>query len=213
MASTPDSRPSAAASAQTRDWPAYYDAMSGKPPRDTLLKALDLFEAQAAAPGERLALDLGCGQGRDTIEMLGRGWRVVALDSHPEGIQRMLAGEVPNRERLEARVEALERAVLPAATLVNASFTLPFVPPAAFGEVWGRIVASLPLGGRFSGQLFGDRDDWAVIEDRTHLTRNAAIALFDRFVLEWFVEEDRPSTDPGLHKHWHLFHIVARKRG
>ena len=57
------------------------------------------------------------------------------------------------------------------------------------------------------------RDDWAIIEDRTHLTRAETLGLFDQYILEHFEEEDRPSSHGGEHhKHWHVFHIVARKR-
>src|ERR1044071_880846 len=46
----------------------------------------------------RLAVDLGCGDGRCAVEMLRQGWRVVAVDSEPEGIAR-LVGRVPEEAR------------------------------------------------------------------------------------------------------------------
>ena len=53
-------------------WAAYYDKLRDRPPRRTLLTALDRF---GATPADALAIDLGCGDGRDVIEMLRRGWR------------------------------------------------------------------------------------------------------------------------------------------
>src|SRR5579862_1586306 len=78
------------------DWPAYFDAVAGLPARETLVYALARFEgdshAELAEGAEEgmLAVDLGCGDGRDAVEMLSRGWRVVAVDSEAEGIARLM---------------------------------------------------------------------------------------------------------------------------
>jgi len=239
---------SAQASAATRDWPAYYDAVAGKGPRETLLDALGRFEKEwgsgedtgerpvplatgeedtgerpvplggQAAEGLPLAIDLGCGEGRDTVELLARGWRVLATDAHPDGIarlrQRPECREAESDGRLDIVKASYQETDLPPCRFLNASFSLPFCPPDQFEHLWRRIVASVEPGGRFAGQLFGDRDTWAVLEDRTHLPRSRALALLDdSWVLEHFAEEERPGEDAsGFHKHWHVFHIVARKR-
>jgi hypothetical protein len=97
--------------------------------------------------------------------------------------------------------------------LVNSSFALPFCPPERFGDVWSRVLSSLSAGGRFAGQLFGDRDGWRQSDEMTFLTRDAAEHLFDGFELERFDElEQDGQTAVGEPKHWHLFHVVARRR-
>ena len=85
-------------------WGRYFD-LAGDDPRPTLLDALDRF----AAPG--LAVDLGAGTGRDTAELLRRGWSVIAIDGEPEAIERLhaLVGG-PSRARLETRVGRFEEA-------------------------------------------------------------------------------------------------------
>lgn len=205
--------------AERRDWPAYFDRMEGKPPRATLLQALDRFGPidPSDAP---LAVDLGCGSGQDAAAILQRGWRLWATDDNAEGLRRLQARPVCAEAiavgRLSVHRSAFEAVSIPAASLVNASFSLPFCPPDAFPALWAKIDAALAAGGpgaRFSGQFFGDRDGWATLEDRTHLTRAETLALFDQYVLEHFEEEDRPSKQAGdTHKHWHVFHVVARKR-
>src|SRR6266480_3626651 len=66
--------------AMSTTWTRYYDA-AGEQPRETLLFALDRFDAEAGAEvGGLFAVDLGCGTGRDSIELLRRGWRVLAID-------------------------------------------------------------------------------------------------------------------------------------
>ncbi len=79
-------------------WAAYYRNTEGRPPRPTLLFALDRF----AAPG--FAVDLGCGEGRDTIELLRRGWSVQAIDSEPTAIAGLTArADLPPKSRLRPR--------------------------------------------------------------------------------------------------------------
>jgi SAM-dependent methyltransferase len=195
------------------DWTRYYEA-TGTEPRPTLLEALHRFDEEE--PGQRFAVDLGCGSGRDTVELLRRGWNVLALDATDEAIERLLAREdrtEDERGRLEVRIARFENADWPAADLVNSSFALPFCPPADFPAVWERIERSLQGGGRFSGQLFGDRDGWSGEDDMTFHSRTEVEALLSHFDVERLdeVEEDG-ETAVGAEKHWHLFHVVARRR-
>lgn len=195
------------------DWSAYYQAVDGRPPRNTLLEALERFEAENEPKQSRLAVDLGCGEGRDTIELLRRGWQVLGIDAQEEAIARLLSRRDLNSERLETRVSRFEDLTLPESVdLINASFSLPFCPPEYFPNLWQKIVNSLRSGGRFSGQLFGDRDTWAVYTSMNHHTLDQVKGLLQPFELEIFEEEDHPGkTALGEQKHWHIFQIVARK--
>jgi len=207
-------------------WTRYYDAAGGQP-RETLLLALDLHERDVNPDGRSpFAVDLGCGTGRDTAELLRRGWHVLAIDSEPVAIDRLVraAAHGESARRLETQVARFEDASWPTADLVNSSFALPFCPPDRFGEVWARIVTSLAPGGRFCGQLFGDRDEWASPSRASARdwesppgisfhSREEVHSLLGDFDVEQLdeVEEDG-TTAVGDPKHWHLFHIVARRR-
>jgi len=96
--------------------------------------------------------------------------------------------------------------------LVNASYALPLAQPEGFDALWTRIVDSLRPDGRFSGQLFGVNDDWArsgvVVKSRAEV--EAMLAPFEIERLQEFDGED--TTAIGSRKHWHVFHVVARKR-
>ena len=122
-----------------------------------------------------------------------------------------LRAAVGDDDRLETHVTPFEDAALPACDLVNASYSLPFC--ARFDELWERIGAALRPGGRFSGQLFGDRDGWAPDPGITFLTRTEVEELLGAYDVERLdeVEEDS-KTALGNPKHWHLFHIVVRRR-
>lgn len=186
------------------DWAAYYDA-TGDEPRATLLDAVDRFEQ----PG--LAIDLGSGTGRDTVELVRRGWHVIAIDGEPEAMARLAARPDLDQSLVTTEVARFEDATWPAADLVNSSFSLPFVPVEDFGAVWSRIVGSLRPGGRFCGQLFGDRDTWAS-EGVTCFTRAEVDALLSGLSVETLDEEEQDSEDAlGNPKHWHVFHVVACK--
>ena len=200
-----------------RDWPAYFDVVAGKPPRDTLIAALEAFGREGAHGSESratrpLAIDLGCGEGRDTAELLARGWRVLAIDGHPDAIRRLEARDLPHRDRQEVRYAPFEGLTLPSATLINASFALPFCPPDHFDALWRTIRAALLPGARFAGQLFGDRDDWASIPDRSHQTLAQVGALLDGLEVEQCIEQEDDGKDALENpKHWHRFDIVARR--
>ncbi len=211
--------------AAQRDWPSYFDKVAGKPSRETLVAALDAFEregvpsAQGSASCDKdqqppLAIDLGCGEGRDTAELLRRGWRVLAIDGHPDGLRRLRERDLEHRDRLEILHAPFEGLDLPRATLINASFCLPFCPPDHFANLWQTIVNAIEPGGRFAGQLFGDRDDWASIPDRSHQTRAEAEALLAAdFTIELFQEVEADGKDVLENpKHWHRFDIVATRQ-
>jgi tellurite methyltransferase len=209
----PPARPAPCAAA-SRDWPEYFRAVAGKAARETLLLALDAFGREGLAGPDRFAVDLGCGEGRDAAERVRRGWRVLAIDSHPMALDLLRSRrDVPDWSRVETRLAAFEGLALPPARLVNASFSLPFCLPGHADALWTRIVGALPPGGRFAGQLFGERDDWAGLPDRWHLTRAQVERRLEPFHVEMLTEEENDARDAQEHpKHWHVFHIVARKR-
>jgi SAM-dependent methyltransferase len=191
----------------------YYESVEGRPPRPTLLFALDRWQAEHIHARGGFAVDLGCGAGRDTFELLRRGFRVRAIDPEPEAIAALTARtDLPNRELLEPVCARMEDAELPACDIVNASFSLPLCPPDRFPQLWSWIVTSLQPGGRFAGQFYGPEDEWAN-PGLTIVTREELDALLVPFDVELLEEIKRVSeTGKGKMKRWHLFNIAARKR-
>ena len=192
-------------------WATYYEKLRERPPRRTLITALDRFGPAAAGS---LAVDLGCGDGRDVIEMLRRGWRVVAVDSEPAALKALQTRPLPDGYELTAIQARFEDVPLPLGlSLVNSSFAMPLCPSESFHRLWERIREALPPGGRFSGQWYGPRDTWAGRDGMTFVSRDEATRLLDGLELEMFEEEEDDGVTPrGNAKHWHIFHIVARKK-
>ena len=192
------------------DWIGYYDAQGEREPRDLLLRALASFEREGRTG---TAVDLGCGTGADTAELIARGWDVVAIDRQEEAIRRLREKIDPRTvSHLRTVVSKMEDVTFPPADLVFASYSLPFCPPDAFPALWERLRSCLRPGGRFAGEPFGDRDSWASDAEMTFLDVASARELFDGMELESFEEEE--SEDEGWGdeiKHWHVFHAIARR--
>ena len=190
-----------------RDWKAYYNAVANRPPRKTVLTALAAFKK----PG--MAIDLGCGDGRDTVEILRQNWKVLAIDKEPEAIARLQARPNIKPRSLTTQIVSFEQLQLPKhINLINASFCLPFCSPEAFPSLWNQIFNSLVVGGRFCGHLFGERDSWGNNELISTFTRPQIETLLQSYAIELLEEEEHSGSTPlGEDRYWHIFHIVARK--
>jgi len=196
---------------EVQDWPGYFGSVLGQGARETLVAALDAFAREGFTGG--FAVDLAAGEGRDTLELLERGWRVLATDGHPDAFSHLWP-RVPDaaKARLTTVVASFAETQVPCCDLVNASYALPFCEPRHFPGLWRRIVASIRPGGRFAGQFFGNRDSWASRQDRMHHSRDEVLKLLEGFQIEMLDEEEEDDTPEVRHpKHWHLFHVVARR--
>ncbi|MGA7923902.1 MAG: class I SAM-dependent methyltransferase [Thermoplasmata archaeon] len=196
----------------TPRWAAYYRWTASRPPRELLLRTLTHIDWEGRTRRRRRAIDLGFGAGTDTLELLRRGWIVLAIDGQRTAAN-LLARRVPARLRpqLTSLVAPMEGIELPAADLIYASYSLPFCPPDSFSDLWRTIGHALRPGGHFAGQLFGDRDEWYGhrpmtfhnIREVQRLTRGFKVEL-----LRETVEEGQSFEGP---KHWHFFDVILEK--
>ena len=194
-------------------WPDYYDVTAERPSWTTTRTAADAF-GEHPPEGPRLAVDLGCGAGRDTRELLRRGWRVLATDMTPEGPETLwrLTPEA-DRGRLETEVSRLQDFEIPACDLLNANLILPFQPAQDYAETWALILAAIPIGGRFSGMLFAEHDDAADEPDMTCPPVATIRGYLAGFELEhWVEKEEDGQTALGDDHHFHLVEVVAVRR-
>jgi cyclopropane fatty-acyl-phospholipid synthase-like methyltransferase len=145
-------------------WNEYNKNTANNPPRKLCQEAVGLVEHKD------FALDVGAGALNDTKYLLSLGFTVKAVDYNPS--VHNLATDI-NSQRLSVEVSSLEDYNPPKNTFnyINAMFTLPFVKPEYFKEVFGRLYESLADNGIMAFQLFGDKDQWADTtgEDRFHV--------------------------------------------
>ena len=193
-------------------WPGYYRWTARRPPRELLLRILDHLDSEEKSRRKRTAVDLGFGAGTDTLELLRRGWSVLAIDAEPAAA-RFLARRVPRSRlgSLTVRTAPMEGLSLPRADLVYASFSLPFCDPVEFPRLWRSIRDALPPGGHFAGQLFGDRDAWAGRRRLSFHTAREVRTLTKGFRVELFRETEEEGQAYDGPKHWHFFELILEK--
>ncbi len=187
-------------------WLTYYETTHDRPPSPLLIAAL----TYVSAVGD--ALDLGCGAFRDTRELLKRGFRVTAVDSHPAVAE--MATALP-QDHLECVISTFTDFRYGNYELVNASFSLPFNSPENFDEMFANVMKSIKPGGIFIGQLFGVNDSWNTPDTGLtfHTQEQVEALLKDNgmHIIEMTTEEEDGLPAVGPLKHWHVFHIIARK--
>ena len=194
-------------------WARYYEVTVDRPAWETVRMAIRRFAAEASPARGRLAVDLGCGAGRDARELLRAGWSVLAVDREPGAIRVLEAATSADlRPGLQTRVADLADVDVPPCDLVNASLSLPFMSPESFWDAWTRIIAALPVGGRLAAMLFGDRDGDAGDPTMTHPSPDAIRASLAAFEFEHWVDREEDSrTALGEPHHFHMLELVARR--
>lgn len=195
------------------NWESYYqDTLTIKEPRKTVLLADKYFQIEKKIG---CAVDLGAGTGRDTLFLLEQGWHVLAIDGEETSIDILLKRVDPSKHSdLEVMVATFSKMNLPNdIDLINASFSLPFCQPKEFSQCWEYIVDHLSVGGRFSGQFFGEKDAWATRSDLTIHSHEEILQLFEKqFDIEYFcIEEGLIPGANGKMKQTHVYHVVAKK--
>jgi SAM-dependent methyltransferase len=192
------------ASADEARWQRFIAATRDEPSWPRLMRAAEMFEAAGDA------LDVGAGAGRDTAYLLDRGWRVTAIDSSPSALKALERLAHPNLRVIATRVEDFIPATY---DLVNAQFSLPFMPPANFTSAVRRLRDSVRPGGVLAATFFGKRDEWNVAgTEMTFSTRADIEELFHEWDVNELTEvEEDGRTATGSPKHWHVYHLIARR--
>lgn len=190
-------------------WSAYYRHTAGREPRPLFQRGIAAVDAAGVTPGA--AVEIGFGDGTETLELLARGWQVTAIDPTREAAAG-LSGKVPAglASHLSIVTSGAQDAELPPLDLLYAGYALSFLPPEAFAGFWERVRASVRPGGWLIFNVFGVKDTWASDPLMTFLDRSQAESLVAGFEVVAFHEQDEDGDSFVGPKHWHLFDVVAR---
>ncbi len=187
-------------------WQTFFAATRDQPPWPRLVHAAAMHDG----PGD--ALDVGAGAGRDTAYLLRNGWRVTAVDASPTAA-RLLRALGP-ADRLRVVTSAAQDFEPSSYDLVNAQFSLPFVPPAFFDATLRRLQNAVRPGGVMAAVFFGPGDEWNVAgSELTFTTRDDVERRFEGWRIAELTEvEEDGSTATGGSKHWHVIHLIAQRK-
>ncbi len=166
---------------------------------------------QLLGPGDKSALDFGCGAGSETRFLLEQGFSVTAVDGNKEAEGYII--KLLHQDRVRFMCSDFETFQFGSYDLVNSSRSLPFIHKNSFKNVMQRLKNSINVGGIFVGQLYGVNDQWNKSgETMTFLGRQQVEELFVGMDLIKLNEQEENGTIAnGSLKHWHVFNIIAKK--
>jgi SAM-dependent methyltransferase len=195
---------------ETPDWAAYYRHTVGRDPRPLFAKGMTHVRAAGAIPGQ--AVEVGFGDGTETLALLAEGWRVLAIDAATQA-EEVLRSRVPAdaTDRVDVRIAPAQGVELPAFDLLYAGYALSFLAPADFRRFWAEVRASLRPGGFVIANVFGVNDTWAGDEFMTFVSSGDVAKMLAGLELLDLAEEDADGDSFTGPKHWHVFDIVARR--
>ncbi len=194
------------------NWGAYHQANQGRALRPFYVEVMSLLEQGGIGPSR--AMELGCGTGEETLDLLKRGWSVLAID-HAEAAIQDLATRVPpaDRPRAELRASKFENLTpLKPVHLLYSFQSLSFCPPSEFPAFWARVLSWVEPGGYFAGTLFGLNDQWVPGGKVSAISEGDLRDSLKGFgILRWRELDKLGPTSLQGEKHWHYFEVVARK--
>ena len=192
------------------DWAEYYRHTQGRESRPLFAKGMAAVAEAGLQPG--LAVEIGFGDGTESLALLHAGWQLLAIDPTPEAASALRANApVLEAGRLEILTSTAEATSLPPFDLLYAGYALSFIRPPAFRGFWRRVRARLRPGGFLVVNIFGVRDTWAGDPDMTFVARDEVFRMVQGLEVIALDEEDQDGDSFSGPKHWHVFDVVARR--
>lgn len=203
-------------------WGTYFEKTASREQRLFYRHAMSVIENAAGVSAQaRVAIELGCGAGVESADLVRRGWHVLAVDGDPAALDftrtRVLGAErAASIEFLESSFEDLDKATdrLPRAALVCSFMSLPFCAAERFESAWTAMSDAVAPRGFLVLSLFGPDDDWAKSGKVWPVTLDSVRhrLLEDGYDVLHLTEARRegPSADGAL-KQWHVIEVIGRK--
>ena len=165
-----------------QNWIQYYDKTKKEYPRNNVKFLIDSLNLKHTN-----AIDLGCGQGNDTVYLINNDFKVLGIDK--ENVEDIIRARLPEKKQES------------------------FSKKEYFKSMWENIVEAINLNGYFVGTILGINDSWnKECRDMSFFDKEDVKRLFNKFKIIRFeeIENDKP-TALGKEKHWHFYNIIAQK--
>ena len=151
------------------DWAAYYRQTIEREPRPLFQRGMRAMAAAGMKPGQ--AIEVGFGDGTETVVLLGAGWSVLAIDATPHAAEvlgpqvtdgRRRSPRDPHRFCGDGRAARIRPALCGLRALVPRAGRLPHLLGSGSGAdpPWWFIVVN----------IFGVHDTWASRPDAQRMT-------------------------------------------
>ena len=181
----------------------------GREPRPLFLKGVTALRAADIAPGQ--AIEIGFGDGTETLTLLGAGWRVLAIDPAPAATTTLQAQVMPAvADRLKIGPNRPRARRCPRSTCSTPG-TRCHSSIRRIDQLGRR--ARPPASGRAPRrELLRPARLLVRREGMSFLELDAVRRLFEGLDVLALDEEDQDG-DFFLVQHWHVFDVIARRRG
>lgn len=183
----------------------YYEKTKANKP-SPLLKKFFMYGYNKQLTGSA-AIDLGCGAGNDTVELINKGFHVTAIDNEM-GVKEILERRVSDSEKLNVIINDFSKIKLPKADLIDANMSIFFVKD-NFNMFIENMLKSINKKGFFIGNFLGKEDDWA--NSKTAVEKEELLSFFEDFKMFYFSQEKYyRDTALGKNKFWHVYTVMAQ---
>lgn len=165
------------------------------------------------------ALDIGFGEGRDTMFLLSKNVNVSALDINKHHCTQLASLQKQKKlKNLKIINDDIVNYNLQKwhYDLVNCQWIMFFIKEEKYEELIERIWNSLKPQGIFTGQFLGIKDEWNQLSPHNKLSfiKKAAFQkLFSHYFICYQSEElFYKTTKKNIPKKWHVHNVIAQKK-
>lgn len=192
------------------EWNEYYKNTLSESPSKILAKYFELG-LDSNHKSNKLAIDLGCGAGNDTIYLLKKNYKVIAVDKEVSVIN-LIKSRISDTSKLDFIIESFENIKLNKVDLITSNLSICFCKPQYFNRLCDEITNNILEEGYFVGNFLGKEDDWSMDSNKTFIDKEQLDIIFKDFKIVFFKEEKfYKKTVKGKMKFWHIYQIIARK--
>lgn len=188
-------------------WDAYFARVGKK-------KAYKFVKAHFKAPGnDKVVIDLGAGNGNETLYLLNRGFKVIAVDFQEQAIERIRSripeDLMPRLTLIHDSFENLDWEKLPELDGVVAINSLSFLEEKDFDPVWTKISSRLKPEGVVVAKLFGKKTVWPNMNHMTFVADQELTKLEAPYSV---VEKQENYYEKGDGNKEHVYSLVLKKQ-